>query len=106
MKIAIGICERVNGICTTMGCFKALNNKDKHFSAYKDKDLELISFFTCDACSKNSYENLMNIAEKLKQASVEKLHFGVCVVKCEEEKTDEIKKIFENHNIEVIEGTH
>ena len=41
---------------------------------------------------KNSYENLMNIAEKLKQASVEKLHFGVCVVKCEKEKTDEMKK--------------
>ena len=91
MKIAIGICEKVNGICTTIGCFKALNNKDKHFSAYKDKDLELISFLPVMHVQ-NSYENLMNIAEKLKQASVEKLHFGVCVVKCEKRKTDEIKK--------------
>lgn len=106
MKIAIGVCEKINGICTTMGCFKALNNREKHFSTYKNENLELMSFFTCDACSNNSDKNLMNIAEKLEQAGVEKLHFGVCVVKCESQRTKEIKAIFEKHHIEIVEGTH
>ncbi|WP_051986381.1 CGGC domain-containing protein [Clostridium amazonitimonense] len=106
MKIAIGVCEKINGICTTMGCFKALNNRDKNFSIYKNEDLELVSFFTCEACSNDSEENLMNIAEKLEQAGVQKLHLGVCIVKCEAERTKEIKSIFEKHHIEVVEGTH
>lgn len=106
MKIAIGVCEKINGICTTMGCFKALNNREKAFSVYKNQALELISFFTCEACSNNSDENLMNIAERLEEAGVEKLHFGVCIVKCEKQRMKEIKAIFEKHHIEVIEGTH
>lgn len=106
MKIAIGICEKINGICTTMGCFKAFNNREKHFSIYKDKDLELTSFFTCDSCSKNSDENLINIAKRLKSEGIKRIHFGVCIVKCESDRKKEIKSIFEKHDIEVIEGTH
>ncbi|WP_291569788.1 CGGC domain-containing protein [Clostridium sp. UBA4548] len=106
MKIAIGVCEKINGICTTMGCFKALNHREKNFSIYENEDLELMSFFTCDACSKNSDENLINIAKKLQQADVKRLHLGVCIVKCEVHRTKHIKEIFEKHFIEVIEGTH
>lgn len=106
MKIAIGICEKINGICTTMGCFEAFNKKTKHFSSYKEDNLELISFFTCDMCSKNSKENLINIAKKFKKAKVQKLHLGICIVKCEAKKNDTIKEIFKEYNLEVIEGTH
>lgn len=106
MKIAIGVCEKINGICTTTGCFKALNNREKAFSRYKDKDLEIVSFFTCEACSNNSDENLINIAKKLEQLGVQNLHLGVCIVKCEVYRTKEIKEIFESHNIVVVEGTH
>jgi predicted metal-binding protein len=106
MKIAIAVCEKINGICTTMGCFKALNNREKAFSIYGNENLELMSFFTCDACSSNSDENLMNIAEKLEKAGIKKLHLGVCIVKCETQKTNQIKEIFEKHHIEVVEGTH
>ncbi|MBU3133126.1 CGGC domain-containing protein [Clostridium gasigenes] len=106
MKIAIGVCEKINGICTTMGCFKALNNREKNFSIYKNENLELMSFFTCDSCSSNSDENLINIARKLEQAGVQKLHLGVCIVKCQIQRTEEIKEIFKRYNIEVVEGTH
>lgn len=106
MKIAIGVCEKINGICTTTGCFKALNNREKAFSRYKDEDLEIVSFFTCEACSNNSDENLINIAKKLEQLGVQNLHLGVCIVKCEVHRTKEIKEIFESHNIVVVEGTH
>lgn len=106
MKIAIGVCEKINGICTTMGCFKALNNRSKNFRMYENESLELMSFFSCDACSKNSDKNLLNIAEKLEQAGVQKLHLGVCIVKCEAQRTKEIIEIFEKYHIEVVEGTH
>ncbi|MBB6714560.1 CGGC domain-containing protein [Clostridium gasigenes] len=106
MKIAIGVCEKINGICTTMGCFKALNNREKNFSIYKNENLELMSFFTCDLCSSNSDENLINIARKLGQEGVQKLHLGVCIVKCKIQRTEEIKEIFKKYNIEVVEGTH
>ncbi|WP_077369482.1 CGGC domain-containing protein [Anaerosalibacter sp. Marseille-P3206] len=106
MKIAIGICEKINGICTTMGCFRAYNNKEKHFSQYKNIDTEIMSFFTCDICSKNTKENIINIAEKLKENGVDKLHLGVCIVKCEANRLDEIKEIFESKGIQIIEGTH
>lgn len=106
MKIAIGVCEKINGICTTMGCFKALNHKEKSFGIYENENLELVSFFTCDACSNNSDENLINIAKKLEQGAVKTLHLGVCIVKCEAKRTKEIKEIFEKASIKVIEGTH
>lgn len=106
MKIAIGVCEKINGICTTMGCFKALNNREKKFSIYENENLELAAFFTCDACSKASDKNLESIAEKLEKVEVQKLHFGVCIVKCEAKRTDKIKEIFAKHHIEVVEGTH
>lgn len=106
MKIAIGICEKVNGICTTMGCFNALNNRRKSFSIYEKVDLELMSFFTCEVCSNNSDNSLINIAEKLEQAGVQKVHFGVCIVKCKAQRTEKIKDIFEKYNVEVVEGTH
>lgn len=106
MKIAIGVCEKINGICTTMGCFKAYNNKEKHFEEYKNISTELVSFFTCDICSKNTKENIENISKKLKKFEVERLHLGVCVVKCKANILEEIKEVFTKNNIEVIEGTH
>lgn len=106
MKIAIGVCEKINGICSTMGCFKALNKREKSFSIYENEDLELMSFFTCDVCSNSSNENLINIAEKLEQEGVKRVHFGICIVKCKMERMKELKSVFEKHNIEIIEGSH
>ena len=54
MKIAIGICEKINGKCSTMGCFRTYNNKEKHFSQYKNIETELISLFSCNICSMDS----------------------------------------------------
>ncbi|MBE6067172.1 MAG: CGGC domain-containing protein [Clostridium lundense] len=108
MKIAIIACENTNGTCSTMGCFKAYNNRNKAFSIYeKDEDLEMMAFATCDACSKNSDENLLKTAKKLQEAGVKRIHLAVCIIKkCKANRAHEIKQIFENHNIEVIEGTH
>ncbi|MGN9164207.1 CGGC domain-containing protein [Tissierellaceae bacterium HCP3S3_D8] len=104
MKIAIGICENTRGKCSTMGCFKAYNNRDKHFSEYKDTNIELISFFSCNICSSESKEGLIAIAERLKNAEVCRVHLGACAVKCKANRLEEIKEIF--RDIDIVEGTH
>lgn len=106
MKIAIGICEKINGRCSTKGCFKAYNNKDKHFSRYKDSDVELQAFFSCNICSSESKENITTIAARLKEHGVERIHLGACAVKCKADKLLEIKEVFTSMDMDVIEGTH
>ena len=106
MKIAIGICGKTSGRCSSMGCFKAYNNKDKHFTAYKDIETELLAFFSCNLCFEDGEEKLVKIANKLKDNEVEKLHLGACAVKCKEDRLEEIKQVFTNLSIDVIEGTH
>lgn len=106
MKIAIGTCERTNGKCSTMGCFRAYNNKEKHFAQYEETNIELLSFFTCDICSEDSKENIMKIAERFKKEGVERIHLGACAVKCKADNLEEIKEIFTSMNIGIYEGTH
>lgn len=106
MKIAIGMCGKTSGRCSTMGCFRAYNNKDKHFTVYKDIDTELISFFSCNMCFQDGEEKLKNIAKRLDDNKVEKLHLGVCAVKCKEDNLKEIKEVFTDLDIDIIEGTH
>ena len=106
MKIAIGMCGKISGKCSTMGCFKAYNNKDKHFTVYKDIETELISFFNCNMCFEDGVEKLKNIAEKLRDNEVDKLHLGACSVKCKAGNLKEIKEVFTDLNIDIVEGTH
>ncbi|MDR7870494.1 MAG: CGGC domain-containing protein [Tissierellaceae bacterium] len=106
MKIAIGVCEKINGRCSSMGCFKAYNNKDKHFLRYKDTDTELQAFFSCNICSSDSKENITTIATRLKDAGVEIIHLGACAVKCKADKLSEIIEVFTSMDMDVVEGTH
>ena len=106
MKIAIGICERVNGRCSSMGCFRAYNNKEKHFERYKDMETELIAYFSCSICSTDSKENITKIADKLKESRAEVVHLGACAVKCKADKLEEIKEVFTSLGLTVVEGTH
>lgn len=106
LKIAIGICKKLNGRCSSVGCFRAYNNKDKYFVEYKDIDTELIAFFSCDICEFDSTERLEKIANKLKLEGVDKVHLGHCAVKCKADKSEEIKGIFKSLDIDIVEGTH
>lgn len=106
MKIGIGMCGKTSGRCSTMGCFRAYNNKDKHFEVYKDIDTELIAFFNCNLCFEEGEVKLKKIAQKLKDNEIDKLHLGACAVKCKEDNLQGIKKVFQDLDIEVIEGTH
>lgn len=106
MKIAIGICEKVNGTCSSMGCFRAYNNKKEHFLRYRDMNTELQAYFSCSICSSDSKENIRKISERLKDANVEIVHLGACAVKCKADRLSEIKEVFESSGIDIVEGTH
>ncbi len=106
MKISIGVCERVNGRCSSMGCFRAYNNKDKHFERYGDIETELLAYFSCSICSTDSKDNITKIAGRLSDSGVEVVHLGACAVKCKAERLDEIKEVFTSLGINIVEGTH
>ncbi len=106
MKIGIGVCSKINGICTTMGCFKAYNNKEKYFEVYKDINTELLAFFSCTMCVEDGEGKLEKVAVKLHENRIDKVHLGVCVVKCEEDRLGKIKNLFMDVGLNIIEGTH
>src|SRR5699024_12691608 len=78
----------------------------KHFTVYKDIETELMAFFSCNLCFENGEEKLNNIANRLKKNRVDKLHLGACALKCKEDRLKEIKKVFIDLGIDVVEGTH
>ena len=104
--IAIGICEKVNGICNTTGCFRAFNNKTGYFELYKEESIKLNSFFTCQACSSDSMKWLNELAVQLKSKEIEIIHLGKCIAQCEAGQLEVIKNCFEIQNIKVVVGTH
>lgn len=104
--IGIGICEKVNGICTTTGCFKAFHNKTGHFEVYKEEPIKLNSFFTCQACSSGSMAWMNDLAAQLKSKGIEIIHLGKCIAQCEAGQLESIKNCFEVQNIKVVVGTH
>lgn len=106
MDIAICVCGRVRGTCSSMGCFNAFNEKSKNFERYKDEETVLHAYFMCNHCIDLSTEYLEKMAEKLKEKNVTAIHFGKCAVNCKAGFTDENKAIFENVGIKVVEGTH
>lgn len=77
MKIAIGICGKTSGRCSSMGCFKAYNSIDKHFAIYKEEGIEteLLSFFSCNLCFEKRQDEENNGEEKLKSYSALKYNY-------------------------------
>lgn len=105
-KIAILICNKTSGKCSSMGCFRAYNNKEKAFEKYLDEDVELAAFFSCARCFEEKEEKIYSIAQRLKDNGIETVHFGACAINCKADRYEENRKIFEDLGIEVIEGTH
>lgn len=89
-----------------MGCFRAYNNRTKHFEQYENIDTELIAFFNCNLCFEDGEEKLSKIASRLKDNQVDRLHLGNCAVKCKEDRLEDIKKTFIDLQIDLVEGTH
>lgn len=106
MDIAICVCGRVQGKCSSMGCFKAYNNLDKHFEQYKEEGATLHAYFMCQHCISGEDTYLKDMAVKLKDQGVKQVHFGKCAVGCKAGLKDENKSFFQEQGLKIIEGTH
>ncbi|MFH1689764.1 MAG: CGGC domain-containing protein [Candidatus Eisenbacteria bacterium] len=54
-KVGIIICDRYHR-CAGGKCLRALRNREGAFSIYKDADVELVGFTTCDGCPGGNVE--------------------------------------------------
>ncbi len=54
-KIGIIICDRYRR-CAGGKCFRALKNREGAFSIYKDVDVELVGYTSCDGCPGGNVE--------------------------------------------------
>ncbi len=114
-KIGILHCIRANEVCTGAGCFNAFTNKTDYFRVYKNEEITLSAFFSCNGCSKErpqSPKEDAGILEKLDRLVDEKIgtvHVGVCCnMKAEHEcpRISEIITMLQMRGINVIYGTH
>ena len=55
LKVGIIICDRYRR-CAGGKCFRSMRNKEGAFSGYKDTELELVGFSTCDGCPGGNVE--------------------------------------------------
>ena len=55
LKVGIVICDRYRR-CAGVKCFRALQNREGAFSLYKDNDVILAGYTTCDGCPGGNIE--------------------------------------------------
>lgn len=55
VKVGIIICHRYHR-CAGGKCLRALRNREGAFSRYKDKEVELVGYTTCDGCPGGNVE--------------------------------------------------
>ncbi|MBE6013305.1 MAG: CGGC domain-containing protein [Lachnospiraceae bacterium] len=109
-RIAMLTCLNSTAVCSSGGCFRAFNNRDKTFEIYKNEDVELCAFFHCNGCDCD-YENDEAFNKKLDRIismNLDAVHKGVCTFPKGKE-CEVIKKIserLEKSGIKIIQGTH
>ena len=55
IKIGIIICDRYR-TCAGGKCFRSLRNREGAFSIYKEQEVELVGYTTCDGCPGGNVE--------------------------------------------------
>lgn len=55
IKIGIIICDRYR-TCAGGKCFRSMRNREGAFSIYKDQEVELVGYTTCDGCPGGNVE--------------------------------------------------
>ena len=105
MKIGIIICDRYR-TCAGGKCFRALKNKEGAFSIYKDTELDLVGYTTCDGCPGG---NIEYTGEEMVKNGAEVIHlatgFVVGYPPCP--YIDTFKDFMEKrYQVKVVIGTH
>jgi predicted metal-binding protein len=104
-KIGIIICDRYR-TCAGGKCFRALKNREGAFTRYKDREIELVGYTTCDGCPGGNVEYA---PEEMKKNGVQIIHFATGLVvgypPCP--YVEHFSKFIpEKYGLEVVMGTH
>ena len=104
-KIGIFICDRYH-TCAGGKCLRSMKNREGAFSIYKDQEVELVGYTTCDGCPGG---NIEYAPEEMKNNGAEVVHFATGMVvgypPCPhvEHLRDFVK---EKYGLKVVIGTH
>ena len=105
VNVGIIICDRYH-TCAGGKCLRSLRNREGAFSIYKDKDVELVGYTTCDGCPGGNVEYAP--AEMVKNG-VEVIHLATGLVvgypPCPRISYFP-EFIRERYGVEVVIGTH
>jgi predicted metal-binding protein len=105
VKLGIIICHRYH-TCAGGKCFRSLREREGAFSIYKDKEVELVGYTTCDGCPGGNVEYAPE--EMLKNgAKIVHLATGLIVGYPPCPRITQFKNfIEENYRLKVVYGTH
>lgn len=105
VKVGIIICDRYK-TCAGGKCFRSLLNKEGAFAMYKDMDVELVGYTTCDGCPGG---NIEYAPEEMKKNGATHVHFAtgflVGYPPCPYMEHFE-KFITDKYGMKVVFGTH
>jgi predicted metal-binding protein len=105
IKIAILICDRYRR-CAGGKCFRAVRNREGAFDRYKNQDVEVVGYTSCDGCPGGNVEYAV---EEMQSNGATVLHLATGLVvgypPCPHITyfRDFVEKI---HGLEVVYGTH
>lgn len=105
IKIGIIICDRYRR-CAGGKCFRSLHNREGAFSRYKNIEVELVGYTTCDGCPGGNVEYAV---DEMKGNGAEVIHLATGLIvgypPCPSIKYfhDFIKT---KYDLEVVYGTH
>lgn len=104
-KLGIIICDRWRR-CAGGKCFRALRNREGAFSRYRDEEVQLVGYTTCDGCPGGNVEYAP--AEMKKNgADVVHLATGLLVGYPPCPFVDDFRRFIETkYGMEVVLGTH
>jgi len=104
-KIGIIICDRYR-TCAGGKCLRSMRNREGAFNRYKDKDVELVGYTTCNGCPGG---NIEYAGDEMVKNGVQVIHFatGFLVGYPPCPYIDTFKQFLEyRYGVEVVLGTH
>ncbi len=105
VKLGIIICHRYH-TCAGGKCFRSLREREGAFSIYKNQEVELVGYTTCDGCPGGNVEYA---PEEMKKNGAEVIHLATGLVvgypPCPRITTFK-NFIEEKYGLNVVYGTH
>lgn len=104
-RVGIIICDRYRR-CAGGKCLRALREREGAFSIYRDRDVELVGYTTCDGCPGGNVEYA---GEEMVKNGAQVVHLATGLVvgypPCP--NIDFFKRFLEErHGVRVVVGTH